>query len=65
MFPSIVQRFGQQATLLTAATIDMLVLFDTLKWSGEQVGGVNLVAALIWGVIFGDGVRELNKASDA
>lgn len=65
MLPSVVQRFGQQAVALTAGTIDLLNIFDVIEWSGEQVSAVNLVAVLVWSVIFGDAVRQLNAAGDA
>lgn len=59
----IVKRFGQQATIITASGLNLLVLFDAVEWTNEQVAGVNGFAALLWGVLFGAGVRDLNEVA--
>ena len=48
-----IQRFANSATMLAAAIIDLLVVFDAVNWGEEEIAAVNLVAVLIIGVIFG------------
>lgn len=55
---AIIQRFGQGASALVAAILDLGVVFNILKWDETQIASVNLVALLVVGIIFGAGVRS-------
>lgn len=60
---SIYDRFAQGVVQLTAGVIDLLAVFDIIDWSQDQLASVNLVALLVWSIIFGQQVNSLREGS--
>lgn len=55
-------RFGQVGVQLVQALIALGVLFAIIDWSDTQIAGVVIVIQLVWFIVFGIQVRELQDA---